>query len=173
MSKIFISLISFISFIFCYQKKNYKPPTAASYTDTLQYPEEHHFKNLRQLTFGGDNAEAYFSFDGKYIIFQRTDPKNGIMCDQIWMGKIPEKTDEPFTPKLVSTGTGRTTCSYFYPDGKHILYASTHLASKDCPPVPDKEKMKRYIWPVYESFDIFKADTNGNIIQQLTHTKRL
>ena len=140
-------------------------------SDTLQYPEEKHFRNLRQLTFGGDNAEAYFSFDGKYIIFQRTDPKNGILCDQIWMGKIPEKPDEFFTPKLVSTGTGRTTCSYFYPGGKYFLYASTHLTAKDCPPVPDKEKMKRYIWPIYESFDIFKADTNGNIIQQLTHTK--
>lgn len=138
-------------------------------SDTIDYPEEIHFKNLRQLTFGGDNAEAYFSFDGKYIIYQRTDPKNGIMCDQIWMGKIPEKGGE-FKPKLVSTGTGRTTCAYFYPDGKHIIYASTHLASKDCPPVPDKEKMKRYIWPIYESFDLFMADTNGVIVKQLTNS---
>jgi Tol biopolymer transport system component len=139
--------------------------------DTLAFPGEHHFKNLRQLTFGGDNAEAYFSKDGKYLVFQRTDPKNGIFCDQIWMGKIPETADEEFKPKLVSTGTGRTTCAFFYPDGKHILYASTHLGSKDCPPVPDKEKMKRYIWPIYESFDIFVADTNGHIIKQLTNTK--
>lgn len=169
MIKIFISLVSFISLFFCFPNKKELHKQAIHYNDTLQYPEEHHFKNLRQLTFGGDNAEAYFSFDGKYVIFQRTDPKNGIMCDQIWMGKIPERADEPFTPKLVSTGTGRTTCSYFFPDGKHILYASTHLVSKDCPPVPDK--VKRYIWPVYESFDIFKADTNGNIIQQLTNIK--
>ena len=109
MFKIFISLLTFVSFIFCYQKKNLKEPIATSQNDTLQYPEERHFKNLRQLTFGGDNAEAYFSFDGKYVIFQRTDSKNGIMCDQIWMGKLPEKADEPFTPKLVSTGIGRTT----------------------------------------------------------------
>ncbi|MBA2249621.1 MAG: PD40 domain-containing protein [Chitinophagaceae bacterium] len=140
----------------------------SDYTDTLQYPEEKHFRNLRQLTFGGDNAEAYFSFDGKYIMFQKTNPKEGIMCDQIWMGKVPLTASEPFTPKLVSTGTGRTTCSYFYPDGKHILYASTHLSSTDCPPVPDKTV--RYIWAVYKSFDIFKADTNGHIIKQLTHT---
>lgn len=135
----------------------------------IHYPGEHHFKNIRQLTFGGDNAEAYFSFDGKYVVYQRTDPSNGIMCDQIWMGKIPEE-GETFAPKLVSTGTGRTTCAYFYPDGKHILYASTHLGSEDCPPVPDKEKMKRYIWPIYESFDIFKADTSGKIVKQLTNT---
>ena len=171
MIKIFISLIGFVSLVFYFRHKNDSYKQAIYNSDTLQYPDEHHFKNLRQLTFGGDNAEAYFSFDGKYVIFQRTDPKNGIMCDQIWMGKIPEKPDDPFTPKLVSTGTGRTTCSYFYPDGKHILYASTHLTSKDCPPVPDKEKMKRYIWPVYESFDIVKADTNGNILQQLTNIK--
>lgn len=138
-------------------------------TDTISYPDELHFKNLRQLTFGGDNAEAYFSYDGKYIVYQRTDPKNGIMCDQIWMAKIPAP-GEAFAPKLISTGTGRTTCAYFFPDGKHIIYASTHLGSKDCPPVPDKEKMKRYIWPIYEDYDLFVADTNGVIVKQLTNT---
>ena len=141
--------------------------------DTILFPGEKHFANLQQLTFGGDNAEAYFSFDGKYLIFQRTDPKEGIKCDQIWMGKIPTQPDEKFQPKLVSTGTGRTTCSYFYPDGKHILYASTHLRDKDCPPVPDRSKYgNKYIWAVYEGFDIFKADTNGHIIKQLTKTNR-
>ncbi|MEO6220642.1 MAG: hypothetical protein ABIO81_09465 [Ginsengibacter sp.] len=170
MIKFLIPLTSFISSFFLYGNKLF-PGIETRYTDTLQYPQEKHFKNLRQLTFGGDNAEAYFSFDGKYIVFQRTDIKNGIMCDQIWMGKIPERTNELFAPKLVSTGTGRTTCSYFYPDGKYILYASTHLSDEACPPVPDREKMKRYIWPVYETFDIFKADTNGNIIKQLTNTK--
>ncbi len=171
MTKIFIALLSFAYFSFNSQNEYNLNKSAINNADTLIYPEEHHFKNMRQLTFGGDNAEAYFSFDGKYVIFQRKNETQGIMCDQIWMGKIPEKADEPFIPKLVSTGTGRTTCSYFYPDGKHILYASTHLASKECPPVPDREKMKRYIWPVYESFDIFKADTNGNILQQLTNVK--
>lgn len=143
---------------------------ASPVLDTVHYSGEKHFKNIRQLTFGGDNAEAYFSYDNKYIVYQRTDPKNGIMCDQIWLGKLPESPEEVFTPKLVSTGTGRTTCAFFYPDGKHILYASTHLGSADCPPVPDKEKMKRYIWPIYESFDIFKADLDGKIVKQLTNT---
>jgi len=109
-------------------------------SDTILFPGETHFKNIRQLTFAGDNAEAYFSFDGKYLIFQKRNPKEGIDCDQIWMGKIPTNPNEKFTPKLVSTGTGRTTCSFFYPDGKHILYASTHLGGKECPPVPDRSK---------------------------------
>lgn len=140
--------------------------------DTVQFPGETHFANVRQLTFGGDNAEAYFSFDGQYLIYQRTEPKAGIPCDQIWMGKVPQSASESFQPKLVSTGTGRTTCAFFYPDGKHILYASTHLGSTECPPTPDRKKYgNKYIWPIYESFDIFKADTNGRIVKQLTKTK--
>ncbi len=140
--------------------------------DTIQFDGEKHFANVRQLTFGGDNAEAYFSFDGKYLIFQKTNPKEGIQCDQIWMGKIPTTAEEKFEPKLVSTGTGRTTCAYFYPDGKHILYASTHLADKNCPPIPDRKKYgNKYIWAVYEGFDIFKTDLQGKIVKQLTSTK--
>jgi TolB protein len=140
--------------------------------DTVQFPGETHFANVRQLTFGGDNAEAYLSFDGKYLVFQKTNTKEGIACDQIWMGKLPAAADEKFEPKLVSTGTGRTTCAYFLPDGKNLLYASTHLANKECPPVPDRSKYgNKYIWAVYEGFDIFKADTSGKIVQQLTSTK--
>ena len=140
--------------------------------DTIHFEGEGHFANMRQLTFGGDNAEAYFSFDGKYLIFQKTNPKEGILCDQIWMGKIPVTPGETFNPKLVSTGTGRTTCAFFYPDGQHILYGSTHLGSKECPPVPDRKKHgNKYIWPIYPSFDIFKADTSGKIVKQLTKTK--
>lgn len=143
-----------------------------TFNDTIHFPGENHFANVRQLTFGGDNAEAYFSKDGKYLTFQRTDPKNGIECDQIWMGKIPQNDSDKFEPKLISTGTGRTTCSYFYPDGKYILFASTHLAATACPPVPDRKKYgNKYIWPVYESMDIFKADLNGKIVKQLTRTK--
>ena len=140
--------------------------------DTVHFPGETHFANIQQLTFGGDNAEAYFSFDGKYLIFQKTNPKEGILCDQIWIGKLPTTAGEKFEPKLVSTGTGRTTCAYFYPDGKHVLYGSTHLASKDCPHVPDRKKYgNKYIWAIYEGFDIFKADLNGKIVKELTNTK--
>lgn len=140
--------------------------------DTLHYPEEKHFKNIRQLTFGGDNAEAYWSYDSKYIIFQRTNPKEGLNCDQIFIGKIPTSPNEPFTYKMVSSGKGRTTCSFLLPDGKHFIYASTHLSADTCPPLPDRSKMdNRYIWPVYDSYDIFLADTTGKIIKQLTTAK--
>ncbi len=139
--------------------------------DTIHFPGETHFKNVRQLTFGGDNAEAYFSFDGKYLIFQKTNPKEGINCDQIWMGKIPENENELFSPKLVSNGKGRTTCAYVYPDNKHILYSSTYLGGDECPPLPDRSKHgNKYIWPIYESFDIFKADIDGKNIVRLTNT---
>jgi hypothetical protein len=72
--------------------------------DTILFPGETHFANVQQLTFGGDNAEAYFSFDGKSLVFQKTNPKEGIACDQIWMGKIPTQPGEKFAPKLLSSG---------------------------------------------------------------------
>lgn len=163
MKKLYFGLVLlFLSLVFV---------QAEAQNDSTHFEGEEHFRNIRQLTFGGDNAEAYFSYDGKYLIYQRTDPKNGIHCDQIWMGKIPGP-GESFEPKLVSTGTGRTTCAYFYPDGKHIVYASTHLANKDCPPLPDRAKYgNKYIWPIYPGYDIFKADTNGKIVKRLTKTK--
>jgi len=126
--------------------------------DSLLYANEPHFKNIRQLTFGGDNAEAYFSFDGKWIIYQKTNPKEGIACDQIFIGKVPTKQNEPFVPIQISNGKGRTTCGAFLKDGKHVVYASTHLGSVECPPVPDRSKYgNKYIWPLYDSYDIFLA----------------
>lgn len=139
-----------------------------SSTDTLQYPDEKHFKNIRQLTFGGDNAEAYWSPDGKAVVFQRTAPKAGVPCDQIFYGKLPRRAKDSFEFSRVSTGEGRTTCAYVMPDKKHVLYASTHEGSKECPPVPDREKIKKYVWPIYESFDIYIADLKGNVTKKLT-----
>lgn len=139
--------------------------------DTLLYPEEKHFKNIQQLTFGGDNAEAYFSYDGKWLVFQRTSVKDGISCDQIFAGKIPVP-GAPFQYKRISTGKGRTTCGFFTKDGKHIIYASSHLGDDSCPPLPDRSKYgNKYIWPLYSSYDIFMADLNGNIVKQLTSSK--
>lgn len=138
--------------------------------DTLAYPDEKHFKNLRQLTFGGDNAEAYFGFDNEHITFQRTNPKEGLMRDQIFYGAITQKSGEKIHYKLVSTGKGRTTCAYLMPDHKHFLYASTHKTADTCPPVPDRSVIKKYVWPIYDSYDIYVADLNGKIIKQLTNT---
>lgn len=145
---------------------------ARTFADTVLYPEETHFKNIRQLTFGGDNAEAYFSFDGRYIIFQRTNPKDGLLCDQIFIGKVPAKAGDKFEYKMVSSGKGRTTCGAFTKDGKHIIYASTHLGGDACPPVPDRSKYgNKYIWPLYDTYDIFMATLDGKIVKQLTTAK--
>jgi TolB protein len=139
--------------------------------DSVHFAGEKHFKNIQQLTFGGDNAEAYWSYDGKHIIFQRTNPKEGLNCDQIFIGKTP-KPGEKFSYKMVSSGKGRTTCSFFLPDGKHFIYASTHKGGAECPPVPDRSKYgNKYIWPLYDSYDIYLADLNGKIVKQLTTAK--
>lgn len=127
-------------------------------SDTLIYPQEKHFKNMKMLTNGGENAEAYFSFDGTKIIFQSTGEYE---CDQIFT-----MNTDGSGKQLVSTGTGRTTCSYFYPDGKHILYASTHLGNHQCPQKPDFSK--GYVWALYADYEIFKADIDGKNLTQLT-----
>src|ERR1700730_7439989 len=122
-----LSLIFFVAISF---RKSSGPayPVSPISSDTVLYPEEKHFRNIQQLTFGGDNAEAYFSFDGKWLIFQRTNPKEGLMCDQMFIGKVPAKPGEKFEYWMISSGKGRTTCGFFTKDGKHIIYASTHLA---------------------------------------------
>ncbi len=127
---------------------------------------EKHFKNVQQLTFGGDNAEAYWSFDSKSLTFQSNNPKWGLSCDQIFTSTIANFGDSTYKPNLISTGQGRTTCSYYMPDNKHIIFASTHKSNAACPPVP--ESKKAYVWPVYESYDIFVSDLKGKIEKQLT-----
>ncbi|ANE50301.1 TolB family protein [Flavisolibacter tropicus] len=138
--------------------------------DTLHYPEETHFRNLQQLTFGGDNAEAYWSYDGKALVFQRTSRKDGLPCDQIFIGRVP-KVGEAFQYKMISSGKGRTTCAFITKDNKHVVYASTHKAGDECPPTPDRAKYgNKYIWPIYSSYDIFITDTGGKQTKQLTNT---
>jgi len=147
------------------------PDSRLQTPDTVQYPEEIHFNNLQQMTFGADNAEAYWSYDDRFVIFQRTAPREGLPCDQMFIGKVPQKPGDEFQYKLISTGKGRTTCGFFYPDGKYILYASTHLGADTCPPLPDRSKYgNKYIWPIYKSFDIFKAGLDGKIVKRLTNT---
>jgi len=127
----------------------------------LATPQETHLRNVRQLTFGGQNAEAYFSADGAKLIYQSS--HGDVKCDQIFTMNI-DGSDQ----HMVSTGKGRTTCSYFYPDGKKILFSSTHLASPDCPPRPDFSK--GYVWAIYASYDIFTANPDGSNLKQLTTT---
>ncbi len=79
-----------------------------------------------------------------------------------------EALDSVHMPKMISTGKGRTTCSYFLPGDTLIIYASTHLGGDECPPEPKKEK-GHYVWPIYDTYDIFVADLDGNIVKQLTN----
>lgn len=138
------------------------PSADSSAARDLIYPDERSFlSNITQLTDGGENAEGYFSFDERRFIYQRTLPSAGDSCDQIYIYDL--KTGEQ---KLVSTGYGRTTCSYFLPGDSVILYASTHLADSACPPPPDYSM--GYVWALYPGYDIFLADTDGNVIGQLT-----
>lgn len=134
----------------------------------LRYPEEKHLKNIRQLTFGGDNAEAYWSFDDKKLIFQATNAKWGAQCDQIYYFDL-SKWEKGKTPPLISTGKGRTTCSYFLPDGKSMVYASTHEGGASCPHSPERRADGKYVWPIYNDFDIYVGDLNGKIIRKLTN----
>lgn len=133
---------------------------AAQEEGKLLYPEEKHFANVKQLTFGGENAEAYWSADSKQLTLQST--HGDYKCDQIFTINV----DDPKEMKLISTGKGRTTCSYFFPDGKRILFASTHEAKADCPAPPDMSQ--GYVWAVYPDYDIYTATPDGKDIKPLT-----
>jgi TolB protein len=144
---------------------------SAQSSDSLRYPEEKRLKNIRQLTFGADNAEAYWSFDSKSITFQSNNKNWGVGCDQIFTMPVEgEDLRDGHKPKMISTGQGRTTCSYFMKGNKRILYASTHLGGAECPAEPSRSGGK-YLWPIYDTYDIFVSDLNGKIIEQLTTEK--
>ncbi len=139
-------------------------PYPAAYdpaTDSLRYTGEVHLRNVRQLTFGGNNAEAYWSYDDAQLIFQSD-----------WSGINPQGCDQNFVlnvqdagePVLVSTGRGRTTCGYFLPDGR-FLYASTHAASAACP--PPLAARDRYVWPIYDTYDIYVASSGSTALPEL------
>ena len=132
----------------------------------LLYEGEKHFANVRQLTDGGDNAEAYFSFDDKKLVMQIAQPEKGIECDQIFYLDLSE--DGMPGLRRVSNGKGRTTCSYFMPGDQRVLYASTHEADENCPEVPERTHGGPYVWPIYPGYDIYVSNLEGEIIEKLT-----
>jgi Tol biopolymer transport system component len=132
---------------------------AARAATPLDDPRERHLKNVRQLTFGGQNAEAYFDWTGTRLVFQSTRPP--FACDQIFTMNA-----DGSDVRLVSTGKGRTTCAFFFPDGRRLIYASTHLGGDACPPVPDRSA--GYVWPIYPTYEIFAADADGGNLARLT-----
>ena len=137
------------------------PSPAAALADTLIRDGEGHFAHLWQLTFGGENAEAYWSQDGGKLILQST--RDGWPCDQEYVLELATGATH-----RVSTGTGRTTCGYFYDHDRRVLFASTHLGSDSCPPRPDYSK--GYVWAVYADYDIFTARLDGSDLRRLTRT---
>ncbi|MCB0728728.1 MAG: PD40 domain-containing protein [Ignavibacteriae bacterium] len=159
-----INIILLLIVLSAYSFTGFRSDASVSFNenDSLVLPGESHLKNIKQLTFGGENAECYFSPDGKKFVFQTT--RNDYECDQIYLMNT-DGSDQ----RLVSTGTGRTTCAYYMPDNTTLLYASTHLGGPDCPPKPDFSK--GYVWALYDTYDIFTADENGNILSQLTSTE--
>jgi TolB protein len=142
----------------------------------LQYSGEKHLANIRQLTFGGESAEAYFSADDKFLTFQHQgqffDPGThspvgpNIPCDQIFTIPVPAPGEKPTQPKMLSNGQGRTTCSYFFPSGDRMLYSSTFAANPACPPPADYSL--GYVWPIYDTYSIYTAKRDGGDIRLLT-----
>ncbi|MDQ2745871.1 MAG: hypothetical protein M3T96_01255 [Acidobacteriota bacterium] len=140
----------------------FEPTFALLQNDGLIVKGEKHLKNIKQLSFGGENAEAYFSFDGKQLIFQSK--RDGRGCDQIYTMNA-----DGADVRMVSNGEGRTTCSYFFKGGKKILYASTFGGSQDCPPPADYSQ--GYVWAIYPEYEIYTATPDGKNIKKLTDSK--
>ena len=142
----------------------------------LAFPGEKHLANIRQLTFGGQSAEAYFSTDDKYLSFQHQgqfyDPRTyqpvgpNVACDQIYTIPADPRDGGPETPKVISNGKGRTTCSYFFPGRTRVLYSSTFAANPACPPPPDYSQ--GYVWPIYDTYTIYTAKPDGTDIRPLS-----
>jgi TolB protein len=159
-----VSLLLAASVVGC-DGKNASAPQGASGSaiewthDALIQPGEKHFAHLRMLTKGGENAEAYWSFDDQRLSFQST--SDGFSCDQIFV-----MNRDGSGKRLVSTGKGVTTCAYFLPGDERVLFASTHLGGDACPPKPDRSK--GYTWAIYPSYDIFTAKVDGTDLKLLT-----
>ena len=127
------------------------------------HPDETHLRNLRQLTFGGQNAEGYWSADGKSIVYQRMNEAEGVMCDQEYVADLATGKS-----RMVSSGKGRVTCGYFYDGDRRVFYASTHLADPGCPPPVDHSK--GYAWAMTAGYDIVSHALDGSGFKRLTET---
>ncbi|MEE2954141.1 MAG: hypothetical protein VX347_03110 [Bacteroidota bacterium] len=162
----YVILLLLFSFFSC--KNNSSNNNSKKDEVVLKYPKEKNLKNMKQLTFGGDNAEAYFSFNDQKLVFQSNNKDWDVECDQIFITDTNNYSMMTNMPKKVSTGLGRTTCSFFMPGDTTIIYASTHLENVQCPHVPERRTDGKYVWPIYDSYDIFISDLEGNIINQIT-----
>jgi TolB protein len=165
---ILVSAFSFLASSVSVKQSNHRK---FNLSDSLKYPQEKHLMNVRQLTFGGDNAEAYWSFDNTKLVFQSNYRLWGNVCDQIYYTPVEGVNLKEKKPQRISNGKGRTTCSYFLPGDKTVVFASTHVGGEDCPKEPERTPGGKYLWSVFPSYDIFVADLQGNILKQLTTTQ--
>lgn len=122
-------------------------------------PGERHLRNIRQLTNGGENAEAYFSGDGRRLVFQST--RDGRHCDQEFVMNV-----DGSGVQRISTGTGKTTCGFFYSNDERVLFGSSHAEQRDCPEKPDPSK--GYVWRL-DPYDIYTARADGSELRRLTN----
>ncbi len=127
--------------------------------DRTAEPEEVRLSNLRQITFGGENAEAYWSADGEWITFQST--RDGRTCDQQYVIRA-----NGTGLRQVSDGRGKTTCGWFFPGGERLFYASTTAHDSICPVKPDPSQ--GYVWPL-DRYDIYTSNRDGSDVQRLTN----
>ena len=151
MNKLFVLCLSTLLFAGCTHKKS--DPPAAAFIDR-------HMKNVTQLTFEGDNGEAYFSHDGTKLIFQSN--RRGYACDKIWTMNT-DGSDQ----RMVSPDHGANTCSFFLPGDRKIIYSSTSHLPGACPPRPDLLATARYVWPLYP-YDITVANADGSDPKRIT-----
>ncbi|MDF2698366.1 MAG: tolB protein precursor [Labilithrix sp.] len=156
------------------QPKTPEAKPAVALPAVTPVPEEKHLTDVKQLTLGGENAEAYWAFGGRDLIMQSRTGDND--CDRIYrmplgsvLGVAPGARETVPSLVPVSSGKGATTCSYFLPGDQKVIYASTYLGGDACPPKPDHSQ--GYVWALYDSYDIFKADPDGNNVVRLTDTK--
>ena len=144
------------------------PTSSASPSDSeAASTPESHLRNVRQLTFGGDNAEAYWSFASDALVYQTTQPHAGIPCDQIFVMPLDSdgSANADAAPFRVSSGLGRTTCPYFLPGDTVIVYATTEGTDKACPTVPERGPEGNYVWPIYPSYDLVLHNLQTQEIQ--------
>ena len=167
MKKLILMSVIGLTVVACHQADEADASSGATWVSELNYEGEDHFYGMRQLTDGGDNAEAYFSFDGTMLTFQSNAEKWGNECDQIYAFNWDTDTILEKEPQMISNGLGRTTCAYFLPGDTTILYASTFTGDSACPAVPERGEGGAYVWPIYEDFDIYVSDLQGNLIDTL------
>ncbi len=169
--RVLICVYLIVLFAACTQNDR-KHEGQSSRSEKLQRPSlsdstEPHIANVRQLTFGSTTTFPRFSYNHRNVVFQRGFGGWGVRCDQVFMMNIEEAQKDTGNATLVSTGTGRAIGGYFMQDGGHILFSSSHLATDECPTFPDSYSGHQ-LWPIYDGFDIFVSDLDGDISEQLT-----